>query len=46
MANNVGSPMQQLSQWLGNKMVVAVLVSIGIIIIAVEVYTRNQPQYY
>jgi magnesium-transporting ATPase (P-type) len=46
MANNVGSPMQQLSQWLGNKTVVAVLLSIAIIIIAIEVYTRNQPQYY
>jgi hypothetical protein len=46
MASNVGLPMTQLSQWLGNRTVVAVLVSIGIIIIAIEVYTRNQPQYY
>ncbi len=42
MANNVGSPMQQLSQWLGNKTVVAVLLSIGIIVIALEVYTRRE----
>jgi len=46
MAGNIGSPMTQLSQWLGNKTVVAVLASIGIIIIAIEIYTRNQPQYY
>ena len=42
MANNVGSPMTQLSQWLGNRTVVAVIVSIGIIIIALEVYTRRE----
>ena len=42
MANNVGSPMTQLSQWLGNRTVVAVLVSIGIIVIALEVYTRRE----
>ncbi len=42
MANNVGLPMQQLSQWLGNKTVVAVLLSIGIIVIALEVYTRRE----
>ena len=42
MANNVGSSMTQLSQWLGNKMVVAVIVSIGIIVIALEVYTRRE----
>jgi len=42
MANNVYSPMQQLSQWLGNKTVVAVILSIGIIVIALEVYTRRE----
>ena len=42
MANNVGSPMTQLSQWLGNTTVVAVLLSIGIIVIALEVYTRRE----
>jgi uncharacterized membrane protein len=42
MANNVGSTMAQLSQWLGNKTVVAVLLSIGIIVIALEVYTRRE----
>jgi len=42
MANNVGSPMTQLSQWLGNKTVVAVLLSIGIIVIALEVYTKRE----
>ena len=42
MANNVGSPMTQLSQWLGNRTVVVVLVSIGIIVIALEVYTRRE----
>jgi hypothetical protein len=42
MANNVGSPMQQLSQWLGNRTVVAVILSIGIIVIALEVYTRRE----
>jgi len=42
MANNVGSPMTQLSQWLGNKTVVAVILSIGIIVIALEVYTRRE----
>jgi len=42
MAGNIGSPMTQLSQWLGNKTVVAVLVSIGIIVIALEVYTRRE----
>jgi len=42
MASNIYSPMTQLSQWLGNKTVVAVLVSIGIIVIALEVYTRRE----
>jgi hypothetical protein len=42
MANNVGSPMTQLSQWLGNRTVVAVLLSIVIIVIALEVYTRRE----
>ena len=42
MASNIGTPMQQLSQWLGNKTVVAVILSIGIIIIALEVYTRRE----
>ncbi len=42
MANNVGSPMTQLSQWLGNRTVVAVILSIGIIVIALEVYTRRE----
>jgi len=42
MAGNIASPMQQLSQWLGNKTVVAVLLSIGIIVIALEVYTRRE----
>ncbi len=42
MANNVGLPMTQLSQWLGNRTVVAVLLSIGIIVIALEVYTRRE----
>ena len=42
MASNIYSPMTQLSQWLGNRTVVAVLVSIGIIVIALEVYTRRE----
>jgi len=42
MASNVYSPMTQLSQWLGNKTVVAVILSIGIIIIALEIYTRRE----
>ena len=42
MAGNIGSPMTQLSQWLGNRTVVGVLVSIGIIVIALEVYTRRE----
>ena len=42
MAGNIGSPMQQLSQWLGNTTVVAVILSIGIIVIALEVYTRRE----
>ena len=42
MTGDIGSPMMQLSQWLGNKTVVAVLLSIGIIVIALEVYTRRE----
>ena len=42
MAGNIGSPMQQLSQWLSNETVVAVLLSIGIVVIALEVYTRRE----